>query len=70
MVDKSTKETGKRIRKYRKSCGLSQAALADKAGIPSNTVARLERGEHQATTTTLKKLAKVFQVKIDDLIDD
>jgi len=68
-TDQTNVSTGKRIRKYRKDLGLSQAALAEKADLPPNTVARLERGEHSAKTLTLRKIAKVLKVTIDDLLD-
>ncbi|HEY4963353.1 MAG TPA: helix-turn-helix transcriptional regulator [Candidatus Saccharimonadales bacterium] len=68
MTDQANKETGKRIVKYRKTLGLSQEALHDKSGVPANTIARLERGEHTATTPTLRKLAKALDVTLSDLI--
>ena len=67
-TDQTNILTGKRIRKYRKDLGLSQAALADRADLPPNTIARLERGEHSAKTLTLRKISKVLKVTIDDLI--
>lgn len=36
---------GDAIRTARKALGLSQAALAQRLGIPRNTIARWERGE-------------------------
>ena len=68
MPDKSNKETGKKIRKFRKALGLSQVALEDKSGVPSNTIARLERGEHTASTPVLRKLAKALGVTVNDLL--
>lgn len=68
MSDQSDKETGNRIVKYRRALGLSQAALDEKSGVPANTIARLERGEHTATTPTLKKLARALNVTLSDLI--
>lgn len=68
MPDKADKQTGKKIRKYRKALGLSQVALEDKSGVPSNTIARLERGEHMASTPVLRKLAKTLGVTVDDLL--
>lgn len=60
---------GKRVRKYRKASELSQAALAKKAGVATNTVARSEQGENVPNTQTLKKLANVLGVSIGDLAD-
>jgi transcriptional regulator with XRE-family HTH domain len=69
MPDKSDKHTGKKIRKYRNLLGLSQVALEDKSGVPSNTIARLERGEHTASTPVLRKLARALGVTVDDLLN-
>lgn len=37
--------TGPQLRRVRKALSLSQAALAERLGIHSNTLARYERGE-------------------------
>jgi transcriptional regulator with XRE-family HTH domain len=44
------------LRRAREKAGLSQQALADRAGIPRNQVVRAERGEN-ITVDTLRKLA-------------
>jgi len=68
MPDKTAKATGKRIRRFRKDCGLSQAALAKRAGLQTNTVARLERGEHRISDKTLEKLTKALSVTSSDIL--
>lgn len=67
MTDQSDKQIGKRIRRYRKDAGLTQVTLEQKAGVPANTIARLERGEHTATTPVLRKLASALDVTLNDL---
>jgi transcriptional regulator with XRE-family HTH domain len=47
MTDKAVAQ---RIKKFRKDSGMTQAALAKKAGVSTNTVARLERGLHRASS--------------------
>jgi len=68
MTDKKSLEIGKRIKQYRLKAGLSQAGLAEMAGIKSNTIARLERGEHRASNPTIEKLAKVLNVTATDIL--
>lgn len=68
MTDKKTQKTGTKIKRYRLSAGLSQAELAQKARISPNTVARLERGEHQPTLATIEALAHALSVTISDLL--
>lgn len=45
--------------KAREDAGLTQRELAEKAGVPQSTVARIERG-HSTSTKTLSKLASAM----------
>ncbi len=60
--------TGKRIKDLRLAKGLSQAGLAEKLDVSTNTVARLERGEHEISRGTTAKLAKLFGVTATDIL--
>lgn len=67
MPDKKSQEIGKKIYSYRSIAGLTQAALAKKAKVSPNTVARLERGEHRASSLTIEKLARALDVAVSDI---
>lgn len=69
MPDNSAQEIGNRIKHSRKVRGLSQAALAKQAGIQPNTIARLERGMHRASSETIEKLAKALGVTASDILN-
>ncbi|MCE8441507.1 helix-turn-helix transcriptional regulator [Rhodovulum sulfidophilum] len=56
------------VRVYRALRGLTQAALAEKAGVNRVTVAELETGRKQGSAQTLKKIADALGVTVDDLI--
>jgi len=56
------------LRRAREKAGLSQQALADRAGIPRNQVVRAERGEN-ITIDTLRKLAAHLPVTELTLLD-
>lgn len=56
------------LRKARERAGLSQQALADKAGIPRNQVVRAERGEN-ITVDTLRKIVAYLPVTELPLLD-
>ena len=56
------------LRRAREKAGLSQQALADKAGIPRNQVVRAERGEN-ITVDTLRKIAAYLPVTELTLLD-
>jgi len=68
MTDKRSLEIGKNIKHYRLKAGLSQVGLAEKSGIDPNTLARLERGEHRASSNSLEKLAKALKVTVSDIM--
>jgi DNA-binding XRE family transcriptional regulator len=45
---------------YRKSAGLTQQQLAKRAGIPQETLSRIESGKHSPTLKTLKKIDRAL----------
>lgn len=57
------------IKKYRKKKGLSQDKLAKLADVTHTTLVKIESGANDnPTIKTLVKIAKVLNVKIDDLV--
>ncbi len=57
------------IKKLREAKGLSQEKLARLADVANNTLIKMESGENKnPTLDTLKKVAKAFDVSVDDLI--
>lgn len=61
-------ETGKRIRALREKKGLTQAQVAEKAGIHVNYYARVERGEPNPRIPIIEKIAKALGVKSSDIL--
>jgi len=60
---------GDTVRKHRQRLGLSQEALADAAGIAVRSVRNVEAGRvAQPRPTTLRLLADVFGISVDELI--
>jgi len=58
------------IKKLREAKGLSQEKLARLADVANNTLIKMESGENKnPTLDTLKKVAKAFDVSVDDLIN-
>jgi transcriptional regulator with XRE-family HTH domain len=53
---------GKAIRKVREMRGISQAALAEQAGLQGNSVALIERGQRGVSLDSLNALAEVLDV--------
>lgn len=62
-------EIAYQILQLRKQEGISQLQLAKKLGTKQSNIARMEAGKGNLTTSTLQKIADVFQreLKIDFL---
>jgi len=60
---------GNRIRQLRKNLKLTQAQLADKAGLSTNFIALLEKGKRSASVDTLFRISKVLKVELKELFD-
>jgi transcriptional regulator with XRE-family HTH domain len=58
-----------RLKKLRTDRGMTQEALAKKAGISRTYLARLELGQQDPTLTTLKNLAKALKVTVGELVE-
>ena len=59
---------GEQIRRYRREQDLTQAELADRVGINKQNISRYESGRVEPRKTTLRKLAEVFGISIDELM--
>jgi DNA-binding XRE family transcriptional regulator/mRNA-degrading endonuclease RelE of RelBE toxin-antitoxin system len=53
---------------WRKKRDLTQAALADAAGISQAFLSEIESGQKPGTAATLKKIADALRIKVDDLL--
>ncbi len=58
---------GGRIKECRESLNLTQADLAQKAGLTQSHISRLENAAHSATYKTLEKIAQALGVQIGEL---
>ena len=54
-----------RLRQLRESRGWTQAELARRVGVHTNTLARLERGEHLPSEPLRRLIALTFGVGVD-----
>lgn len=63
------KETvGKNITKLRKDAKIRQEELAERVGITSSTLSKIENGEGSVKLDLLEKIAKIFQLDVVDLM--
>jgi len=59
---------GEHLRELRAAAGLSQEALAEKAGVHRNYIGHLERGEKTASLDVLVRLANAFDMPVPTLL--
>ncbi|TCP61438.1 DNA-binding XRE family transcriptional regulator [Rhodovulum bhavnagarense] len=57
------------LRVYRDLRGLTQAMLAEKAGVNRVTVAEIETGRKQGSVASLRAVADALDVTLDDLTE-
>ena len=57
---------GARLREIRKSRGLTQQALAEKANIDDKHLCRIENGKYFPTHTTLNKLLNALELTLEE----
>jgi len=55
---------------WRKRAGLTQSALAQKAGITQAFLAQIESGDRDGTVGVLKRISQALGLRIEDLIAD
>jgi len=58
---------GETVRSKRKSAGLSQERLAEKAGLSTVFISRIERGKESPSVDSLVKIAKALRMSAHDL---
>ena len=55
------------VRVWREHRGLTQAQLAEAAGVTQSMVAMIERGDRRGTVDTLNVIARALKVELEDL---
>jgi DNA-binding XRE family transcriptional regulator len=56
------------VKVWRKHRGLSQAALADAAGLSQAYIAQIEAGKREGRINAYKAIAGILRVDLDDLV--
>lgn len=55
------------VQRYRKNIKLTQEELANLVGVTRQTIISIEQGRYVASLPLALKLARVFNVRVDDL---
>jgi transcriptional regulator with XRE-family HTH domain len=58
-----------RLRYIREQAGYSQQDLADESGVSQHTISEIELGRRRPQGRTLRKLAKILNVDVRELLD-
>jgi len=57
------------IHDYRKKKKMTQEDLAKMVGVTRQTIISIEQGKYVASLSLALKLAKIFEVKVEDLFE-
>ena len=68
--EKLRKQIGVNIVSYRKRNGMTQARLAEKLNYSDKAVSKWERGESVPDVVTLVQLSELFEITVNDLLQD
>lgn len=58
-----------RLKEYRSGLGINQTELGKLAGVSRQTISLIERGDYSPSVTLALKLARICQVKVEDLFE-
>jgi transcriptional regulator with XRE-family HTH domain len=65
---RSREELAQRVREVREERGLTQVEVAETLGLDKASMSRLESAERGMSTGELVSLARLFDVRVDDLV--
>ena len=55
------------LKEYRSRLGINQTDMGKLAGVSRQTISLIERGDYSPSVTLALKLAKICQVKVEDI---
>ena len=61
---------GEKIKLYRENKNMTQSEIADILGVKAATISKYEAGTLELNIESLKKLAQLFGVSIDELLKE
>jgi transcriptional regulator with XRE-family HTH domain len=62
-------EFGKHLKAIRLSVNLAQKEISEKLGVVESCYANWEQGRTEPNINNIRKLAKIFEVSYDELLD-
>lgn len=58
-----------RLKEHRARIGVNQSQLGKLAGVSRQTISLIERGDYSPSVTLALKLARIFEVSVEDIFD-
>ena len=58
-----------RVKEHRSRLGINQTELGRLAGVSRQTISLIERGDYSPSVTLALKLAKICNVKVEDIFE-
>ena len=58
-----------RLKEYRSKLGINQTELGKRAGVSRQTISLIERGDYAPSVTLALKIAKIWQVTVEDIFE-
>ncbi len=68
MILDDRKYIAKKIKEYRRLCGLTQAELAEKIDISTKQISRLELGDFYPSLNTFFKIVETLNMDLNDFM--
>jgi transcriptional regulator with XRE-family HTH domain len=65
-----TMSVGNHIRECREGMGMTQKDLADKLFVTPQAISRWENGDVEPSVDSLKQMASIFSISVDELVQD
>ncbi|WP_066720189.1 helix-turn-helix transcriptional regulator [Clostridium sp. Marseille-P299] len=56
-----------RLKEYRAKINVNQTEMGNLIGVSRQTISQIERGDYSPSVTLALKIAKVFDVKVEDI---
>lgn len=57
------------LKEYRARINVNQQEMGALVGVSRQTISQIERGDYSPSVTLALKIAKVFDVKVEDIFD-
>ena len=65
----TSEKIGIKIRILRNKLNMSQEKLGELAGLSTNSISTIERGQSKPTIETLEKIANALNIELKELVD-